>query len=102
MARFNDTPAGFAARVDRAIFRMDVIAMAEKVENPNATLTINEVAARINVTPRTIRKVLRANFDETPGRGGRYAIRVADLPALRTMIESHTAKAAVTLEFPSA
>src|SRR6188474_1852389 len=101
MARFNDTPAGFAARVDRAIFRMDVIAMAEKVENPNATLTINEVAARINVTPRTIRKVLRANFDETPGRGGRYAIKVSDLPALRAMIESHTAKAAVTLEFPS-
>ena len=102
MARFNDSNADFAARVNGPFSRMDVIAMAEKVENPNATLTINEVAARINVTPRTIRKVLRANFDETPGRGGRYAIRVSDLPALRTMIESHTAKAAVTLEFPSA
>jgi hypothetical protein len=99
MARFNDSNATSAARVNRAIsIGDDEMANAE---NPNATLTINEVAARINVTPRTIRKVLRANFDETPGRGGRYAIKVSDLPALRTMIESHTAKAAVTLEFPS-
>ena len=100
MARFNDSNADFAARVIGP-FSIGDESMSAPVENPNATLTINEVAARINVTPRTIRKVLRANFDETPGRGGRYAIKVSDLPALRSMIESHTAKAAVTLEFPS-
>jgi len=100
MALFTDSNADFAARANRAISLKGMIEMAN-AENPNATLTINEVAARINVTPRTIRKVLRANFDETPGRGGRYAIKVSDLSALRAMIESHTAKAAVTLEFPS-
>ena|SRR6187551_2709071 len=99
MARFNDSNADFAARVNGPFSIGDESMSA--TESPNATLTINEVAARINVTPRTIRKVLRANFDETPGRGGRYAIKVSDLPALRAMIESHTAKAAVTLEFPS-
>lgn len=67
--------------------------------NANATLTINEVSERINVSPRTIRKVLRANFDSTPGRGGRYAIKVSDLPALTEMVNAHTAKSATVLEF---
>ena len=69
--------------------------------NTNATLTINQVSERIGVAPRTIRKVLRANFDETPGRGARYAIRESDLAALTEMVKSHTAKSAVTLEFPA-
>ena len=64
------------------------------------TLTINEVAERINVTPRTIRKVLRANFDETPGRGGRYAIAESDIPALVAMVNAYTAKTATVLTFP--
>ena len=66
------------------------------------TLTINEVSERIDVSPRTIRKVLRANFEVTPGRGGRYAIRESDLPALIEMVNSHTAKAAQVIEFPKA
>jgi len=49
------------------------------------TMTINEVSERIGISPRTIRKVLRANFDETPGRGGRYAIAESDIPALTEM-----------------
>jgi len=67
--------------------------------NASKTLTINEVSERINVAPRTIRKVLRANFDETPGRGARYAINESDLPALIEMVNSHTAKSAVVLSF---
>lgn len=64
------------------------------------TLTINEVSERINVSPRTIRKVLRANFDETPGRGGRYAIAESDIPALTAMVNAYTAKTATVLTFP--
>jgi DeoR/GlpR family transcriptional regulator of sugar metabolism len=75
--------------------------MIQMSANANATLTINQVSERINVSPRTIRKVLRANFDETPGRGGRYAIRESDLPALTEMVNSHTAKAAQVIEFPA-
>ena len=66
-----------------------------------ATLTINEVGERINVSPRTIRKVLRANFDETPGRGGRYAIDEKDIPALESMIAAYSAKTATVLAFPA-
>ena len=71
-----------------------VIEMASKV------LTINEISERINVSPRTIRKVLRANFDETPGRGGRYAIAESDIPALTAMVNAYTAKTATVLTFP--
>jgi hypothetical protein len=67
--------------------------------NANATLSINDVSERINVTPRTIRKVLRANMTETPGRGARWAIRESDIPALVEMINSHTAKAGVVATF---
>ena len=68
----------------------------------NKTLTINEVSERINVAPRTIRKVLRANFDETPGRGGRYSINESDIPALAEMVKAYTAKTATVLTFPKA
>lgn len=67
--------------------------------NANATLTINEVSERINVAPRTIRKVLRANVDATPGRGGRWVIRESDIDKVRAMIESHSAKSATIAEF---
>jgi DeoR/GlpR family transcriptional regulator of sugar metabolism len=73
-----------------------VITMAAKV------LTINEISERISVSPRTIRKVLRANFDETPGRGGRYAIAESDIPALVEMVKAYTAKTATVLSFPKA
>jgi hypothetical protein len=73
--------------------------MIQMSAKSNATLTINEVSERINVAPRTIRKVLRANFDSTPGRGGRYAIRESDIPALTEMVNAHTAKTATVLEF---
>jgi len=72
----------------------DMITMATK------TLTINEVSALINVAPRTIRKVLRANFESTPGRGGRYSINEKDIPALVEMVNGYTAKTATVLEFP--
>lgn len=68
----------------------------------NKTLTINEVSERINVAPRTIRKVLRANFESTPGRGGRYSINEKDIPALTAMVNAYTAKTATVLEFPPA
>lgn len=66
------------------------------------TFTINEISERINVPARTIRKVLRANFDETPGRGARYAIRESQIAALTEMVKSHSAKSAVVLDFEKA
>lgn len=87
-----DGPNGPFARAHS--FTERVIQMAVK------TLTINEVSERINVSPRTIRKVLRANFDETPGRGGRYAIAESDIPALTEMVKAYTAKTATVLTFP--
>jgi len=67
----------------------------------NKTFTINEIAEKINVSPRTIRKVLRANAGDnaTPGRGGRYAIRESDIAALTEMVKTHTAKSATVFEF---
>lgn len=79
-----------------------IISSKGMIEMATKTLTINEVAERINVTPRTIRKVLRANFDETPGRGGRYAIAESDIPALVAMVNAYTAKTATVLSFPKA
>lgn len=68
--------------------------------NANAkTLSINEISERINVAPRTIRKALRANLDQTPGRGGRWVIRESDIEKVRAMIESHTAKSATVADF---
>ena len=62
-------------------------------------LTVSEVAERINVSPRTIRKVLRANMDVTPGKGARWAIRESDIEALTEMCATFTVKDATIAEF---
>ena len=65
------------------------------------TLSIQEVADRIEISPRTIRKVLRANIakDAQPGRGARWSIRESDIAKLQAMIESHVAKSESVVEF---
>lgn len=62
--------------------------------------TINEVAERIDVSPRTIRKVLRANIakDAQPGRGGRWTIRESQIEKLTEMVNAFNARAAVDVD----
>ena len=87
-------------RDNQVIVARSIINEKVMIQMATATLTINEVSERINVAPRTIRKVLRANFETTPGRGGRYSINEKDIPALVEMIKGYTAKTATVLEFP--
>lgn len=63
------------------------------------TLSIQELSEKIDVPAKTIRKVLRANLDQTPGRGGRWVIRESDIEKVRAMINSHSAKTATVAEF---
>lgn len=64
-------------------------------------LTIAEVSKIIDVSPRTIRKVLRATFekDAQPGKGGRWAIRANDVEKLRAKCDDYVAKSATVAEF---
>jgi predicted transcriptional regulator len=52
-----------------------------------ATITATELAADLEVTPRTVRKFLRAdaaaNGTPTPGKGARYSIDSRKVPALK-------------------
>ena len=63
--------------------------------------TINEIAEKIDVSPRTIRKVLRANSnkDDQPGRGARWAIAEKDIPALIEKVNAFNARAVVVADF---
>ena len=63
------------------------------------TLTVAEVAERINVSPRTIRKVLRANIEVHPGKGARWAIRESDIAKLIDLCANFTVKDATIAEF---
>lgn len=70
--------------------------------NANAkTLSIQEIAEKIDVPAKTIRKVLRANSEKEnqPGRGGRWVIRESDIEKVRALINSHTAKSATVAQF---
>jgi transposase len=70
--------------------------------NANAkNLSIQEVADRIEVPAKTIRKVLRANSEKEnqPGRGGRWIVAESDIEKLRALINSHTAKSATVAQF---
>lgn len=64
------------------------------------TFTIDQVAEMIDATPRTIRKVLRANIakENQPGRGARWAIRESDIKALTEMVNAFNARAVVIPE----
>lgn len=61
------------------------------------TFTINEIAEMIETSPRTIRKVLRANIDKDaqPGRGARWAIAEKDIKRLTEMVNAFNARAVV-------
>jgi predicted transcriptional regulator len=54
-----------------------------------AQFTTTEVAEKLNTTPRTLRKFLRAdarangNADSLPGKGSRYALEGKDLPGMK-------------------
>lgn len=66
--------------------------------NTSAKLfTINEIAEKIDVSPRTIRKVLRSihEKDDQPGRGARWMIRESDIAALTEKVNAFNARAAV-------
>lgn len=65
------------------------------------TFTINEIAEKIDVPARTIRKVLRANIekDAQPGRGARWMIREKDIAKLTEMVNAFNARAAVIPDF---
>ena len=53
-----------------------------------ATLTTTEIAAELDTTPRTLRKFLRADAkaqgNDTPGKGSRYAIEKKAMRSLKT------------------
>ncbi|AVR56883.1 MerR-like helix-turn-helix DNA binding protein [Microbacterium phage Triscuit] len=61
------------------------------------TFTIQEIADKIDVNARTIRKVLRANIekDAQPGRGARWMIRESQIGKLTEMVNAFNARAAV-------
>lgn len=68
----------------------DVITMAAK------TFTIEDISEMIEVKPRTIRKILRANVptNKQPGRGGRWTFAEKDIEKVKNLIESARANAA--------
>jgi hypothetical protein len=61
------------------------------------TFSINEIAEKIEVPARTIRKVLRANIEKEnqPGRGARWMIRESQIKKLTEMCNAFNARAAV-------
>lgn len=58
------------------------------------TLSIQDVSEIIDVSPRTIRKVLRATIekDAQPGRGARWSIRESDIDALREKVAAYSSR----------
>lgn len=64
--------------------------------NSVKTFTIAEVAEKIDVSPRTIRKVLRAAIakENQPGKGGRWVIRENEIATITKMCRNFTAKSA--------
>lgn len=64
------------------------------------TFSINEISEMIDVSPRTIRKVLRANIakDAQPGRGARYVIAESQIEKLTEMCNAFNARAGVTVD----
>ena len=62
--------------------------------------SINEISEMIDVSPRTIRKVLRANSEKgnQPGRGARWMIRESDIAALTKKVNAFNARAAVVAD----
>lgn len=64
------------------------------------TFTIAEIAEKIDVSPRIIRKVLRANVDKDaqPGRGARWMIRESDIAKLTEKVNAFSARAAVVAD----
>jgi transposase len=66
----------------------------------NKTYSINEIAEKIEVPARTIRKVLRANInkDNQPGRGARWAIAEKDIAKLTEMVNAFNARTEVVAD----
>jgi transposase len=64
------------------------------------TLSIQEIAEMIDVPAKTIRRVLRANVDATPGRGGRWAINANDVEKLKALIAKNSSKSATVATLP--
>lgn len=60
-----------------------------------AQFTTAEVAEKLETTPRTLRKFLRAdakaNEVETPGKGSRYTIEGKDLNGLKSRFKTWSA-----------
>ena len=63
------------------------------------TFTIQDISEMIDVPAKTIRKVLRANSDKTPGRGGRYVIAEKDVKRITELVMNHRAKNVTVFEF---
>jgi hypothetical protein len=49
-----------------------------------ATITAKELAEKCDTDARTVRKFLRSHFEETPGKGSRYAIEKRQVKSLVT------------------
>ena len=56
-----------------------------------ATITTQELALELDTTPRMTRKFLRATLDETPGKGGRYAIEKRQVRSLKAQYAKYAA-----------
>lgn len=72
-----------------------------QMSNSAKVFTITEVAERINVSPRTIRKVLRSAIakENQPGKGGRWAIRETDIAKVTELCATFTVKDATIATF---
>lgn len=67
---------------------------AAKTEDKKAkTLGSAEVAERLHIDSKKLRKVLRSQASKANG-GARYEFKESDLPELRKMVEEHTRKSA--------
>jgi hypothetical protein len=57
-----------------------------------ATININELALKLDTTPRTARKFLRSVTpkDEQPGKGSRWAIEAKSVRSLKAQFKTYT------------
>lgn len=64
-----------------------------KQEKKEEILGTASVAERLQIDPKRLRAIIRANAEKTNG-GARYEFRESDIPALQTLVAEHTRKAA--------
>ena len=68
-------------------------ATTDKKDDKPKMLGTKEVAAKLGISPTTLRRILRAAGKNTPGEYSRYEWKPdEDLSKLKKLVEEHTAK----------